>query len=619
MKFTLIYDSAVEEQFRTEVLPLIGDLYEKRVPYKKELLKEEPEDSEILLYLSDQQLKELLPELAKAGKKVAILPHPEAKQVCKGMGVDEKLKKAVAQLRRGDKPVKTDLLYCNGIPIFNKIIVGQAFKITKQRLPADTGFWKRNFGVIGRFINMRPFRVDINLKDERIIKTAVAGIVIPEHRKSSLISKMVLENTEINDGKMHSFLISPRSLLELIKFGITSIWKRNKLPPFAAHIKTSKIEFSFPGGPQLILVDGEMITTEKLSLTIGEEQLEIYPGKHLDLPEANPETTDVIKTKALPPQEVAVALSQRKIPFVRQASYEEFKELFQVLRDNAQTKNSYLVLMVLSTIIATFGLFANSTPVVIGAMILAPLMSPIISLSMGALRQDRNLIVNSLITIGAGLGLSILFGIVLTWITPIQNPGTEILSRTRPNLLDLGIAVFSGIAGAYAHSREEVAKTLAGVAIAVALIPPLGVAAIGIGWADWSVFAGASLLLLTNLAGMVLAAAATFLVLGFSPVKLATKGILISTLLVIGLSIPLALGFNQMIYEHNIIKKLEGFQTEYAVVRDVNVQKIDPVQVSFRLVASRQLTIEEVDAVKHVIEDEIGEEVQIEVILALGR
>jgi len=619
IQFRLIYDSGMEEDVREKISSLAADLILDKQKWHNEIRPDQGGETNWMLYLSDVQLKELLPKLAGSKVKVAILPHPDSNQVCRGMGIEENLERAIQHLRLQTGAVKTDLLFCNGAPIFNKVIVGQAFKIIKERLPEDLGFWKKHFGFIGRFLNMQPFRVNILLKDDRTIKTAVAGIVIPEHRKSSLISNMVLENTEINDGKLHSFLISPRSISELVNFGLSSIWKKVKLPPFASHIKTGKIEFVFPDGPQKVYVDEEPILVEKLNLNVGEDQLLIFPGKFLDLPESNRDTSDVMKTRSLPPADVATSLSQRKIPFLKQASHEEFKELFQVLRENAKPKNSYLVLMVLSTIIATFGLFANSTPVVIGAMILAPLMSPIISLSMGTLRQDRNLIYNSLITIGAGLGLSVLFGILLTWVTPIQNPGSEILIRTRPNLLDLGIAVFSGVAGAYAHAREEVAKTLAGVAIAVALIPPLGVAAIGIGWGDWSIFAGASLLLLTNLAGMVLAAAATFLVLGFSPLKLATKGILISGLLVVGLSIPLALSFNQMMLEHNIIKNLEGFETDYAIIRDVNVQKLDPLEVSFRLVADRQISQEDVTALRETIAGEIGREVKIEVTVALGR
>ena len=124
---------------------------------------------------------------------------------------------------------------------------------------------------------------------------------------------------------------------------------------------------------------------------------------------------------------------------------------------------------------------------------------------MGLLRQDGQLIRYSLKSIGLGLLLGYLCAILITWMTPLTTVNLQILARVRPNLLDLGIAVGSGIAGAYAHSKKEVAKTLAGVAIAVALVPPLAVSGIGIGWMNWGVFSGALLLLVTNLAGMVLA------------------------------------------------------------------------------------------------------------------
>jgi len=252
-------------------------------------------------------------------------------------------------------------------------------------------------------------------------------------------------------------------------------------------------------------------------------------------------------------------------------------------------------------------------------MILAPLMSPIISLSMGTLRQDKGLITNSIRTIFAGLGLAFLFAVLLTLVTPIHSAGSEILARTRPNLLDLGIAVVSGIAGAYAHAREEVAKTLAGVAIAVALIPPLAVASIGIGWADWGIFWGASLLLTTNLAGMVLAASATFLLLGFSPFKLARKGMMISLLLVLVLSIPLALGFKQMVYGHKLSRQLEGLHTEVAVVKEVHVQRVSPVRLSLKLVSVSPVTETEIDTIKKMIEELINDEVEIEVVNAILR
>ena len=613
IKYTLIYDKELSSTVETEILSDYSGLAESRYEYEDDLISRENITGPLLLFLSDKQLKELLPQTAKKGIPIALLPHPESRQSCAGLGTEFSLKNALNRLKTVQESIKTDLVYCNGTLFMNKIIVGDAFRITSTDRESGRGFLKRISNLVKRFFTMKPFRVNIKIRDEKVIKTAVTGIVIPEHRKSSLISKIVLENTEINDGKFHTFLISPRSILELIRFGITSYWRKGLLPPFAAHLKTTKLTIEFPREKRQVDIDGQMTELDRLELVVGEEPLEIYPGRYIDIPEAGT-NTDVVKVHSLPSEEVASIISQKSIPFIKRASTEEFKELFKVLRHNAHLKSTYLVLMVLSTIIATFGLFANSTPVVIGAMILAPLMSPIISLSMGTLRQDKSLIYNSLITISAGLFISLLFGILITWLTPLQTAGSEIMSRTRPNLLDLGIAVFSGVAGAYAHAREEVAKTLAGVAIAVALIPPLAVSAIGIGWMDWSIFSGAALLLLTNLAGMVFAAAATFLILGFSPLKLATRGIIISSVIVLGLSIPLALGFNQMLFEHNIVKKIESIELTDITIRDVAVQRVEPVNISFKLVSTKEINSNDIDKIKSIIENELDASVEIEVI-----
>ncbi|MCC5915947.1 MAG: TIGR00341 family protein [Cryomorphaceae bacterium] len=322
----------------------------------------------------------------------------------------------------------------------------------------------------------------------------------------------------------------------------------------------------------------------------------------------------------MPRGETVSELTRGPLPFILHASTEEFKELFQVLRENATPKASYLVLMVLSTILATFGLFANSAPVVIGAMILAPLMSPIISLSMGTLRQDKGLIINSIYTIASGLGLAFLCSVLITLLTPLNAPNAEILSRTSPNLLDLGIAVFSGVAGAYAHAREEVAKTLAGVAIAVALVPPLAVAGIGLGWFDGGIFFGATLLLLTNLAGMVLAGAFTFLLLGFSPFRLAQRGLLISAAIVLLLSIPLGLGFYKMVYESNVVERIESWERDDKIqIKDVQMLGLNPLTISVRLISDHTLSDSEIDKIKEEIEERLGKKVSLEVNVTVKR
>ena len=248
----------------------------------------------------------------------------------------------------------------------------------------------------------------------------------------------------------------------------------------------------------------------------------------------------------LPTNESRLQMIERHLPLFTRALEEDFKDLFLLLRENAQARAHYIALMILSVVVASFGLFLSSAAVIIGAMVLAPLMAPIISLAMGLLRGDRTLLDRSLLTIGIGVLLALGTASLIALLIPIDRITPEMAGRLHPNLLDLGVAIASGIAGGYAHARENVMKSLPGVAIAVALVPPLSVAGIGIGWWQWEVFSGALLLFITNLVGIALSAALTFLVLGYAPLIRAKRGLVISTALLLVVSIPLTLAFIDM-------------------------------------------------------------------------
>ncbi len=140
-----------------------------------------------------------------------------------------------------------------------------------------------------------------------------------------------------------------------------------------------------------------------------------------------------------------------------------------------------MVLMVLSTILATVGLYMNSSSVIIGAMLLAPLMAPIISLAMGILRMDKGLFGRSLIKIFMGITLALATAAFATMPLNYQPLTNEMLARLNPTVLDLAVAIIAGVAGAYTKSYKEILQSLAGVAIAVALVPPLATAGIGLG------------------------------------------------------------------------------------------------------------------------------------------
>ena len=198
----------------------------------------------------------------------------------------------------------------------------------------------------------------------------------------------------------------------------------------------------------------------------------------------------------------------------------EREEVAADILAGAHPSIDFFVLILLSSGIALYGLLQNSGAVIIGAMLVAPLMSPIIAMGMAMVRGDLKTLGTAAQTTAQGVLLAISVGAVLTFLSPIRGTTDQILSRVSPNLLDLGIAFLSGAAGGYAVTRKSIAAALPGVAIAAALVPPLAVVGFGFATADLSIATGALLLFLTNLIAIVLAASLVFLALDFlSPEK----------------------------------------------------------------------------------------------------
>lgn len=224
-----------------------------------------------------------------------------------------------------------------------------------------------------------------------------------------------------------------------------------------------------------------------------------------------------------PPFRVQIRYWYRK--FLPPVSLDRRGEVRLQLRDSAQPDFDYFVLVVLSSMIATLGLLTNSGAVIIGAMLVAPLMSPIIGLGMGSLTGDEKLLKNAGSAIVRGAIVAIAISVILTWFNnalpfvTLQELPTEVLSRTRPSPLDLLIALAGGLAAAFALAQPSLSAALPGVAIATALMPPLGTIGIGIAMGRWDVAGGAFLLFITNAVTIAFASMLVFWVLGFSPGK----------------------------------------------------------------------------------------------------
>lgn len=180
------------------------------------------------------------------------------------------------------------------------------------------------------------------------------------------------------------------------------------------------------------------------------------------------------------------------------------KELREQVQSDGQISAGYMLMCGISAGIAMLGLLQGSVAVVIGAMLVSPLMSPIVALGFGFASLDGKRIKDAARVVMVGAAIGIIVSIVLTGLSPIRNATPEIIARTEPSLLDLLVALLSGVAGGYAVVKRLGAAAI-GVAIATALMPPLST--VGYGFATWRLdFAGGALLLfLTNLAAIAFA------------------------------------------------------------------------------------------------------------------
>jgi len=192
-------------------------------------------------------------------------------------------------------------------------------------------------------------------------------------------------------------------------------------------------------------------------------------------------------------------------------------EVYKAIRRAARPDADYFVMIGLATGIAALGLLLNSPAVIIGAMLVAPLMAAIVGLGMGIVMGDLPLLRMAASATLRGMLLAIGVGIVAGFLALDATPTAEILGRTQPTLLDLGVAIVSGAAGAYALCRKDVSASLPGVAIAAALVPPLATVGIGLAWGNMTVAGGALLLFVTNLIAIGAASAAIFLLFSFRP------------------------------------------------------------------------------------------------------
>lgn len=261
-------------------------------------------------------------------------------------------------------------------------------------------------------------------------------------------------------------------------------------------------------------------------------------------------------------------------------NHEQRAVVLSRIADLGTPSRSYFLLLFLSTLIATYGLISNSTATVIGAMIVAPLMGPILGLALGLVRGDQRQTWQALVAevggVGAVVGTAWLVAVLVRPDT-IDYGLREITARTQPTLYDLAIGLAAGLAGAYCLVHPRLEAGIAGVAIAVALVPPLSVTGLTLagahfGQLTWEPAFGSFMLFLANFLAIEMAAALVFVLSGLGEWRsLEHRGVRFQ--LLIKLSLLAATGA----FLSHQLNQLLGQRRELTVVRQVLEERLSGI------------------------------------------
>lgn len=318
-------------------------------------------------------------------------------------------------------------------------------------------------------------------------------------------------------------------------------------------------------------------------------------------------------------------------------SRERRKEVLDELSQASSPGFDYFLLVTLSCSIATFGLITNSSAVVIGAMLVAPLMSPILGLSLASVVAEERMFERAILALVEGIGLTIVISVILAWLANIlpfdllTQLSNEILSRTHPSPFDLGIGLAGGAAAAYALANPRLTAALPGVAIATALLPPLCTIGIGLATAHWSVALGATILFITNLSAISFAGIMVFVLLGFRPRSREKRwhrvphSLLISAILVLVVTVPLVLLSLQIVGQARFTKSVQdtvvtAMQTmPDAEVLNTNINQTDTaLELVVTVLTTRQPSYGQVVSVQQEIAFSLNQPVALQLIVVPG-
>lgn len=329
-------------------------------------------------------------------------------------------------------------------------------------------------------------------------------------------------------------------------------------------------------------------------------------------------------------EKIADFIKNFKSP-VRKIPFDQRREIIAEITDSSSPGFDYFLLVVLSSSIATLGLITNSPAVIIGAMLVAPLMSPIIGIGLASIIGRRTLLNSGISALIRGALLAIALSALFTFINSylpfvsFHELPNEILSRTHPSPIDLMIALAGGLAAAYSLTEVRLSAALPGVAIATALMPPLCTVGIGIALMRADVAGGALLLFVTNAVTIAFAAAFVFFLRGFNPYPLENNrklppSLQLSAFLIFILLIPLtyfSIEFVQQAAEYRRINEVLNEQVakinNAELVEFTTSQEDELINIEMTIRTNISLRYEQVIALQENVVEALNQPVSLKV------
>ncbi|MCB9436266.1 MAG: TIGR00341 family protein [Anaerolineales bacterium] len=298
----------------------------------------------------------------------------------------------------------------------------------------------------------------------------------------------------------------------------------------------------------------------------------------------------------------------------------ERTDVIQQAVDLTRANTNFIVMIILSSVLASVGLLQSSPAVIIGAMLVAPLMSPLMGFGVGLAIAEIPMMRRSVWTVIQGVGMVIGASALLGLVFPLPTPTPEMLARGQPTFLDMMVAIASGAAGAFAMARRDIPAALAGVAIAAALVPPICTTGLAMAMGEFDLMVGAAALVLVNIVCISITSATIFAILGVQregQIPLWQR--LSIAISILGLlALPL-----MVLLRHNYVVANAAHETEVVIeeslddarIMDIEVSRGDPMEIVATVQTSRLVSRPLVNELEATLEERLNRDVALDVII----